>query len=109
MSAQEKSLLIAKLNHPVSMEKLADLQSCLNKQVKHLGIDTLVFDSSIEPEYHQPISELVEAIKAQTEAINNLVGSNIAILDELIDQHSDLEDEPQKLASSFDDTEPEHM
>ncbi|MVB41263.1 hypothetical protein D6V39_02425 [Vibrio cholerae] len=33
-----------------------------------------------------PISELVEAIKNQTEAINNLVGSNIAILDEFLAQ-----------------------
>ncbi|WP_158138666.1 hypothetical protein [Vibrio metschnikovii] len=110
MSAQEKSLLIAKLNHPISVEKLADLQSYLSKQVKHLGIEALVVDSSIEPEYHQPISELVEVIKSQTEAINNLVGSNIAILDELVAQvATENEDMSQRKISSLDDIDSKHM
>ncbi|MFA0901922.1 hypothetical protein [Vibrio cholerae] len=63
-----------------------EIHEYLKKHVENLGMDLLVVDAQTEPQVHQPISELVEAIKNQTEAINNLVGSNIAILDELLAQ-----------------------
>ncbi|WP_194665412.1 hypothetical protein, partial [Vibrio anguillarum] len=78
MKDQEKSLLIAKLNQPIPMKELKSLQEYLNDQLEKMGISVLVVDSSVEPQLHQPISALVDVIKAQTEAINNLVGSNIA-------------------------------
>ncbi|MBJ6924422.1 hypothetical protein VYI99_13345 [Vibrio cholerae] len=86
MSESKKSLLIAKLNQNLKLEQMNEIHEYLKKHVENLGMDLLVVDAQVEPQVHQPISELVEAIKNQTEAINNLVGSNIAILDELIAQ-----------------------
>ncbi|ENV1281900.1 hypothetical protein ACE25E_002538 [Vibrio cholerae] len=86
MSESKKSLLIAKINQNLKLEQINEIHEYLKKHVEHLGMDLLVVDAQVEPQVHQPISELVEAIKNQTEAINNLVGSNIAILDELLAQ-----------------------
>ncbi|NAX17193.1 MULTISPECIES: hypothetical protein [unclassified Vibrio] len=109
MKDQEKSLLIAKLNQPMQLKELESLQGYLNNQLEKMGISVLVVDSSVEPQLHQPISALVDVIKAQTEAINNLVGSNIAILDELVAQNSQLEEEQEQPNSprSLDDYEVE--
>ena len=79
-------MLIAKINQNLKLEQMNEIHEYLKKHVEHLGMDLLVVDAQVEPQVHQPISELVEAIKNQTEAINNLVGSNIAILDELLAQ-----------------------
>ncbi|EGR0073188.1 TPA: hypothetical protein NIK62_000156 [Vibrio cholerae] len=94
MSESKKSLLIAKINRNLKLEQMNEIHEYLKYHLENLGIDLLVVDDKVEPQFHQPISELVEAIKNQTEAINNLVGSNIAILDELLAQG---EAEPNEL------------
>ncbi|GHX81344.1 hypothetical protein VCSRO160_2074 [Vibrio cholerae] len=99
MSKLKHPLLIARLNVPMSIDDIEKLQSYLNKQVEHLGIKAIVTDSSVETQLHQPISELVGAIKAQTEAINQLVASNIEILDQLIPENENEQERPE----SFDD------
>ncbi|WP_187372687.1 hypothetical protein [Vibrio cholerae] len=94
MSESKKSLLIAKLNQNLKLQQMEEIHDYLKKHVESLGMDLLVVGPQVDTEFHQPISELVEAIKNQTEAISNLVGSNIAILDELLAQG---EAEPNEL------------
>lgn len=97
MSKLKHAVLIARANVPMRMDELEKLQAYLNKQVEHLGIKAIVTDSSVETQLHQPISELVDAIKAQTEAINQLAASNIEILDQLIPENEHEKERPESL------------
>ncbi|HDZ9226500.1 TPA: hypothetical protein RUZ17_002952 [Vibrio cholerae] len=84
MNESKKPLLIVKLNQNLTEKQKSDIYGRLESLVDGFGFSLEVSDQKQDKE--DPISELVEAIKNQTEAINNLVGSNIAILDELLSQ-----------------------
>lgn len=90
----EKPLLIIKSSRAIP----SDSQELVKKYLDDLGIKS-IFVGDAEVQYHQPISELVDAIKAQTEAINQLVASNIEILDQLIPENECEKERPE----SFDD------
>ncbi|HFQ5056248.1 TPA: hypothetical protein ACGU7J_001629 [Vibrio vulnificus] len=79
----EKPLLIIRSTNHISPTHAEALRSHFDKKLGELGIN-YVFIGDAEAQYHQPISELVDAIKAQTDAINQLALSNIEILDQLI-------------------------
>ncbi|EPP5809452.1 hypothetical protein ACUT0J_001796 [Vibrio vulnificus] len=85
----EKPLLIIKSSRAIP----TDSQELVKKYLDDLGINS-IFVGDAEVQYHQPISELVDAIKAQTDAINQLVLSNIEILDQLMpDQENQKEND----------------
>ncbi|RBM30498.1 hypothetical protein [Vibrio tarriae] len=84
MNESKKPLLKVKLNQNLTEKQKAEIYERLEYLVDGFGFSLEVSDQ--EQDKEDPISELVEAIKNQTEAINNLVGSNIAILDELLAQ-----------------------
>ncbi|HFQ4860109.1 TPA: hypothetical protein ACGUTL_001064 [Vibrio vulnificus] len=92
----EKPLLIIKSSRAIP----TDSQELVKKYLDDLGINS-IFVGDAEVQYHQPISELVDAIKAQTDAINQLALSNIEILDQLIP-----EQENQKENDDDADVEP---
>ncbi|MCJ0804042.1 hypothetical protein [Vibrio vulnificus] len=92
----EKPLLIIKSSRAIP----TDSQKLVKKYLDDLDINS-IFVGDAEVQYHQPISELVDAIKAQTDAINQLVLSNIEILDQLIS-----EQENQKENDDDVDVEP---
>ncbi|HFQ5326193.1 TPA: hypothetical protein ACGUOR_002123 [Vibrio vulnificus] len=96
----EKPLLIIRSTNHISPPHAEKLRSYFDKKFGELGINH-VFIGDAEAQYHQPISELVDAIKAQTDAINQLVLSNIEILDQLIP-----EQENQKENDDDADAEP---
>ncbi|HAS6095376.1 TPA: hypothetical protein I7145_12085 [Vibrio vulnificus] len=96
----EKPLLIIKSTNRLSPEFAERLRSHFDKKLGELGIN-YVFVGDADVQYHQPISELVDAIKAQTDAINQLALSNIEILDQLIP-----EQENQKENDDDADVEP---
>ncbi|EKZ9178155.1 hypothetical protein RFA54_001610 [Vibrio vulnificus] len=104
MSESKKPLLIAKINQNLKLEQMNEIHEYLKNHLENLGIDLLVVNDKVEPQYHQPISELVDAIKAQTEAINQLALSNIEILDQLIPEQVDEQDE-----ESGKDIEPQSL
>lgn len=83
MSAPKKSLLIVKLTDHFSTESVGEIVDSLKEYADHLGFNCVVLPKGTDSEYHQPISALVDAIKQQTEAIQNLAASNMAIVDEL--------------------------
>lgn len=84
MNTQEKSLLIVKPTVPMSMERMAEMQDRINLGLKDLNVACVICNTESDVEFHQPISALVDAMTHQTQAINNLVASNIAILDEMV-------------------------
>ncbi|ENM3784684.1 hypothetical protein V9N53_001975 [Vibrio cholerae] len=84
MNESKKPLLKVKLNQNLTEKQKAEIYERLEYLVDGFGFSLEVYGQDQDKE--EPISELVEAIKNQTEAINNLVGSNIAILDELLAQ-----------------------
>ncbi|EGQ8491876.1 hypothetical protein EFU53_003288 [Vibrio cholerae] len=84
MNESKKPLLKVKLNQNLTEKQKTEIYERLEYLVDGFGFSLKVYGQ--EQDKEEPISELVEAIKNQTEAINNLVGSNIAILDELLAQ-----------------------
>ncbi|WP_146030018.1 hypothetical protein [Vibrio vulnificus] len=100
---KEKPLLILSSSRTMSIDSVERLRSHLDKKLSELGVD-YVFVGDSQVQYHQPISDLVDAIKAQTEAINQLALSNIEILDQLIPEQVDEQDE-----ESGKDIEPQSL
>ncbi|EGQ9962464.1 hypothetical protein FWP57_13390 [Vibrio cholerae] len=84
MNESKMPLLKVKLNRNLTEKQKSEIYEMLEYRINGFGFSLEVSDQ--EQDKEDPISELVEAIKNQTEAINNLVGSNIAILDELLAQ-----------------------
>lgn len=83
MSEPEKSLLIVKLTEAFPLDVVDQLSFHLNDTAEKLDFKCVLLPYGTDAEYHQPISALVDAIKQQTEAIQNLALSNMAIVDEL--------------------------
>ncbi|RZQ02601.1 hypothetical protein D8T65_10305 [Vibrio vulnificus] len=96
---KQKPLLIIKSSRAIPIDSAEQIKSYLD----NLDIDC-VFVGDADAQYHQPISDLVDAIKAQTEAINQLALSNIEILDQLIPEQVDEQDE-----ESGKDIEPQSL
>lgn len=93
----EKPLLIIKSSRAIPINSAEQIKAYLD----NLEINC-VFVGDADAQYHQPISDLVDAIKEQTAAINQLVASNIEILDQLIPEEVNEKEKPE----SFDDLDP---
>ncbi|WPC72934.1 hypothetical protein [Vibrio porteresiae] len=83
MSVQEKSLLIVKLTTPLTLEQTDEIQDRINRGLADLNVACVICPLESEIQFHQPIGELIDALKNQTVALNNLASSNIAIVDEI--------------------------
>lgn len=83
MSVQEKSLLIVKPTVPLTLEQTDQIQDRINRGLADLNVACVICPLESEIQFHQPIGELIDALKNQTSALNNLASSNVAIVDEI--------------------------
>ncbi|CAI3795815.1 hypothetical protein [Rheinheimera sp. MM224] len=81
MNEPEKPLLVIKLNQPLSPDRMASIKNHVQTLT---GFPCLIVDADTVVELHHPTMQpLIDAISKQTDAINKLADSNMAIVDEI--------------------------
>lgn len=107
MSEQGKrqDVLIVHLDMALDQERLAMLSQALGQfAMERLGMECIILEKGMRGEVSRDLSGIVQALEAQTQAINALAESNRQVIDYLIAQEVDEEEGASKPRTYLDGT-----
>lgn len=88
------SLLVISTEQALSEETCKRIHETLAPRAKEAGMLMAVLSDGLKAEVHRDLSPLVEALQAQTHAIQSLVEQNAAMFQSMVEKEAEEEGEP---------------
>lgn len=88
-SEQGKPLLVIQTERHLSQGQRLLIREAAEAMATRVGMEALILDGGLKAEVHRDFAPLIDAITAQTDAINQLAASNMALVDAILDQIDD--------------------
>ncbi|MFL1404200.1 hypothetical protein ACJO2E_02500 [Marinobacter sp. M1N3S26] len=104
MSEPARPLIVLKPQQYLTQEMMCHLRAHAERLIDDLSYDVLVVEHGLDAQVHSDVAPLVKAIERQTQAIDALAESNMALVDAMTQLDEDdgagattyLDDTPRK-------------